>query len=111
MTIRDRNLMKYAPFLMPEHRQMLRQVEEELYVHKSKPVLDEQRLEELNVTLSEGLENQRELIFTYFYHHDFRFEIGFVKAVDPVSKVIRIVDKLDNPSTLPFESIIDIRFH
>lgn len=74
--MKDRGLIKWQPFIMPEQRSMLKHV----YIDSlkiNKPSLDEGQLEEINEVLVESVQDEREIKLTLWLD-------GFIEDIQPV---------------------------
>ncbi|MFC0273728.1 YolD-like family protein [Metabacillus herbersteinensis] len=109
--LRDRKLIKYQPFLIPEHKALLSIVDKEINEHKKKPDLDENKLDEFNELVSYAMSENKELLFTYYKDYNFHLLIGFVHYADPVLLTLRILDKFDSRTDLNLKDIVDIRLN
>ena len=80
--MKDRGLIKWQPFIMPEQRSMMKQAEiDSLKINK--PSLDEGQLQEINDVLVESLQDEMESKLTLWFD-------GFIEEIEPV-----IVYKID----------------
>lgn len=107
--IRDRGNIKWTSMMLPEHVKLLRDWSEE-DAYQEKPELDEQQLEQFNETICFAMEENTELIFTYYKDHFFHTCSGYVHYIDPIQHTLRIVDEeTGNRLQLPLQIIVDIR--
>ena len=80
--MKDRGTIKWHPFIMPEHRSMLKQV----YIDSlkiDKPSFDEDQLQEINDVLVKSFQDEREIKLTLWSD-------GFIEDIEPV-----VVHKVD----------------
>jgi hypothetical protein len=105
--IRDRGNIKWTSMMLPEHVKILRELEVE-QGYKTKPAVDEQQLEHFNEIIGLAMEENRELAFTYYEHHDFHVLKGRVHYVDPIRGCLRIIGEDHTRVDLPIEKITDI---
>ncbi|MFC0271480.1 YolD-like family protein [Metabacillus herbersteinensis] len=106
--LRDRGNIKWTSMMLPEHVKLLRDWSEEDF-YQVKPEIDEQQLEQFNELICFAMEENLELVFTYYKDHSFHSSSGHVHYIDPIHQSIRIVsqetgDRLE----LPLAEIIKI---
>ncbi|MGO4888393.1 YolD-like family protein [Anaerobacillus sp. MEB173] len=106
--IRDRGNIKWTAMMLPEHVEMLKTLEEKT-VYKTKPIVDEQQLTEMNETLCEAMAENQSLYFTYFQHHNYHVLVGKVHDFDQVNEKLRIKDYFEHVHILDIKNVIDIR--
>jgi len=100
--IKDRGNIKWTSLMLTEHRKGL----EELFKHEDDvemPVLDEQKIEELERTLQEAIRNNKIVEITYYNnrrHHNIRGKIQLSK--DKSSIII-------SEKRIPLKRLIDIK--
>jgi hypothetical protein len=92
MNYHDRGIIKFSPFLMPEHRDMLAELREKqddvtLSYH------DEQRLEEWNSIILEAMEFALYLRIQYIEHRRIQSAIGRVHYYDEINRILRFKEK------------------
>nr|WP_276516616.1 YolD-like family protein [Fictibacillus nanhaiensis] len=93
--------------MLPEHVKMLRDHQNHLDYGR-KPVLDEQKYEELNETICGAMEDNRILKFTYFQKGEMTQLKGHVHYVDEIKKELRVMDELTEVHVLKLANILDI---
>ncbi|GGB58302.1 YolD-like family protein [Virgibacillus dakarensis] len=98
----DRGSIKWTSLMIPEHVELLKRTWEELE-RKQKPMIDEQRQEEINVKLQMALKDALTVEIQYFENHDYHKVKGKIGNIDLQNKHIKIVDHC-----LPLENIIDV---
>ncbi|MFC5402386.1 YolD-like family protein [Cohnella soli] len=85
--IHDRGRIKWAPFLIPEHKKRIAQMyESEEDVQR--PELDEQFVEELQETINYAINEDAEVLVTYHLNNRFHTISGAIYKVDPFSQEI-----------------------
>ncbi|HET7579515.1 MAG TPA: YolD-like family protein [Bacillales bacterium] len=77
MSYHDRGTIKWSSLMLPEHKERLSAWYKE-QDYEAKPELDEQQREEINRTLMEALEENRELEVTFYQGHHFHKEKGHI---------------------------------
>ena len=102
---KDRGIMKWAPFdALTGHGDML---EDMIYNinKKQKQELSDDEYQELNETIKEALESNKQISIEY-YDNGYSFTtFGRIKKLDTINKQI----KLDTEETIPFEDVLQIR--
>jgi len=105
MNHHDRVIIKYSPFLMPEHRKMLKELrEKEERIHPSHH--DEQQYEEWNRIIFEAMEFASYLSVEYLQQHRLHRIIGRIHYYDQLNRILRFKEK-ENGSIhyIPLSSI------
>lgn len=77
--VQDRGTMKWVSLMLPEHVKKLNEVFVE---NKEKPVLDEQKMTEIDQTLKYALKYHTLLEMTYFYSGEYRTVISRLEKID-----------------------------
>lgn len=98
MKVNDRGTMKWTSIMLPEHIDALNKMWEE-QEKVEKPILDEQKLEEINLTLQEALQNKLTIRISRFTGSGFYETGGKIKIIDPQSGYLWLDDekiKLDD---------------
>lgn len=92
MNHRDRGIIKYSPFLMPEHRKMLKELrEKEERIHHAHH--DEQQYEEWNRIIFEEMEFASYLSIQYIHNYQLCCVIGRVHYYDQLNQTLRFKEK------------------
>ncbi|PAD69957.1 hypothetical protein CHH83_06005 [Bacillus sp. 7586-K] len=108
--IRDRGTKKWTAFMMPEHVKNLGDFD--LSLNKvEKPELDDTQLEEVNTIICEAMENNKEVVFTYYEKGDIKLYIGFIHYIDPTRKEVRLKDIHNDVFIIKFEDVLRVDFH
>lgn len=79
MKVKDRGTMKWVSLMLPEHVEMLNEV---FIEYKEKPVLDEQKMSEIDRTLKYALKHRAPLEMTYFYSGEYRTVTSRLEKID-----------------------------
>ncbi|MGF7535466.1 YolD-like family protein [Bacillus mexicanus] len=105
---KDEVNIKWQGFFVPEHIQALRERQKEQ--KEKSPVLDEQKLEEMNSIVAEGMEHNIPLSFNVYNEKLGHFENinGLVHYVDAQNKQFRVMDSEENIRLISFDKIADI---
>lgn len=94
--------------ILPEHRQgLVRQATEKLKVKK--PELDEQQLEDMELTVAESMEFGAPLTFELYDDGYIREITGAVHYVDHIRKEFRVKDSKNDTNFIRFIDIINIK--
>jgi len=105
---RDRGDIKWNPAMMlPEYAKLLREAKEE-YERESKPILDEQLIEENEQNILAAMEFSFLSNFTFFENHSYQTVKGYVHFIDYNSKQYRISDVKDNEYIIAFQNLISV---
>ncbi|PAD67070.1 hypothetical protein CHH83_20770 [Bacillus sp. 7586-K] len=108
--IRDRGTMKWTAFMMSEHVKSLRDYD--LRMSKvEKPVLDESQLEEINTTICEAIEYNKDVVFTYYEKGDIKLYIGSIHYVDTSKNKVRLKDVHYDVFIIKFDDVLRVDFH
>lgn len=107
--IMDRGNKKWVSLMLPEHKKLLGKFYHDQN-NVSMPVLDEQRLEEINENIQAALGFSR--IVTIVFHKNNRNlqATGFIKACDQLKGKI-LLNRADEDNTvivIPFTSVIQV---
>lgn len=90
--MKDRGLIKWQGFILPELKSMIDQIEVD-DIKVNKPVLDEGQLQEINDVLVESLQDERQIKLTLWLD-------GFIEDIAPV-----VVHKID-----PYQRKLYVRY-
>jgi YolD-like protein len=105
--INDRGMMKYQGFFMTEHSELLKKAKRD-YKRVEKPMLSQDQIEEFERLISESLQLHTELEITHWKDGFFEKELGQIKKVDQLNKMLYL-QKNEDRSTIRFNAIIDIK--
>ncbi|MBN8208151.1 YolD-like family protein [Bacillus sp. NTK071] len=105
--IRDRGNIKWTSMMLPEHVKELRDWKAEER-RKSKPVLDEQKMEEMNEIICEAMEFHYPLYFHYFENGETKILYGYVHYLDQLSRELRILDQDERKRKVSLSNLIHI---
>ncbi|WP_156290801.1 YolD-like family protein [Oceanobacillus salinisoli] len=85
--VNDRGTIKWTSLMMPEHIQALNDMWKD-QEKKSKPILDEQELEELGMKLQMAIHNDLAIEVKYYKDHDYQLIKGKLSKVDNVNNTL-----------------------
>lgn len=102
--IRDRGRIKWTSLMLPEHVKMLREwAKEEQWEERGE--LDEQWLEELDGIVQFALAGKKKIAIRYFQDCHSRTVTGVIQKMDPVERVLKIIDEHEQPRAIPVHAI------
>lgn len=110
--IMDRGNKKWVSFMIPEHSKLLGKFYQ-THNDVSMPVLDEQRVEELNEVLTMAINDQRMVTINYFKANRYDNETGVIKRCDTLNGIVVLKSRgsnYDDNLTIPLRSIIHVEF-
>jgi len=109
MSIRDRGTKKWTSLMLPEHVRMLRTYFHEEYYHVSKPVIDEQTIEEWNLILQDAIEEQLLLHIVYHKYQNLHEVSGTIQKVNPYSKTITLCETNGTFVNISFDDLVHVQ--
>lgn len=106
--IKDRGNKKWTAMMLPEH---VAAVKQELINLKkvNKPILDEDRLAEIEMLIHEAMEYNLQLEFKLFKKGFIESIIGHTHFIDYIKKEFRIKDKNELIHKIPFQKVVDVQ--
>jgi len=109
MDIKDRGLMKWQGFFMPEHVSSLKEVWHD-DKKEDKPSLDEYQLQEMDEKIHISMEYNLPLSFTIWMEGHTEEMVGVIHYIDRLNKQLRIKDYLGNVILIDYENLVEIDF-
>lgn len=103
MKVQERGTMKWVSLMLPEHVAMLKDT---LYEYKEKPILDEQKMVEIDSKLKFASEQQSVLEITYYQTGDVLTLKGKLLKIDQWRGYI--VLRGEDGFTISLQDIIDV---
>lgn len=103
MKVHDRGTMKWVSLMLPEHVEMLKKV---FIERKEKPILDEQKMIEIDQSLKDALTYKTEIEITYYHDGDYLTVQGKLEQIDQWRGFI--VLKNEHGSHIPLSNVIDV---
>lgn len=94
--------------MLPEHVTMLRELEKKKS-YQAKPMIDEQRLEELNHLISDYIQTNESVIVTYYSKGTYNTIVGRIKKIDPFEKELYILNQDNSLQKIKERMVMDIR--
>jgi hypothetical protein len=108
MSLKDRGTKKWASsFMMPEHMGMLRKAWRDDEKVK-RPILDEDKIEQIERTICEAMESNETLAFTIWRDGYFQTFTGRVHYIDAINKHFRLKDENSTLQIVPFEYVVNV---
>ncbi|MEC0342012.1 YolD-like family protein [Bacillus sonorensis] len=95
-------------FILPDHRLALKQLAEERQKVK-KASLDEQQIEEMEMTVAQSMEDGNTLLFEIYDEGYIRECVGSVHYIDHIRKEFRMKDENGGNHYIKFENIMNIK--
>lgn len=106
--IRDRGNKKWTALMLPEHVAAVKQ--EVINLNKvEQPILDEDRLTEIEMLIHEAMEYNLILKFSVFKNGFIDSIIGQTHFIDYIKKEFRIQDKHEKIHFISFHKIVDVQ--
>jgi hypothetical protein len=93
-------------FILPEHKQAILERKRQQQKVK-KPILDEQKLQQLNETICEAMAESKILLIKYYHDGKIHILTGKVGYYDETYRQLRIISINGELQILEIESIID----
>ncbi len=91
MDINERGTKKWTSLMLPEHVQMLGDLEKE-QDRKEKPVLDEQMITENYMIMEEALRSDLKIRIKYYEDYDYKYHDGYLLSIDTMNKIVFMED-------------------
>jgi C4-type Zn-finger protein len=108
MRIIDGNIFEGMRIILPEHREAMSRLETESK-KQPRPVLDEQKIEEMARMLADAIQDQRPItVIVYKPFGPDRVEI-VPEKIDPYSKQLKGKDREGNVRIVPLTDLIDVQ--
>ncbi|MDU1848106.1 YolD-like family protein [Niallia alba] len=105
--IKDRGTKKWVALMLPEH---VAAVKEELLNEKKvkKPKLDQEKLNDIDLLIHEGMEYHFFLQFSLFKNGFIEILIGRTVFIDYIKRELRIEEETNTIHYIPFHLLIDV---
>ncbi|MGI6227657.1 MAG: YolD-like family protein [Peptococcales bacterium] len=104
--MKDRGAIKWSAMMLPEHKKLLEKMyEEQAWVEK--PILDENKSEEINIALLLSLKEKKKVRIKFYREHSFKVMEGIVIKFLPISRKIKIDDNQGTVRYLELQEIVD----
>lgn len=104
---KGRNLLwESSRMMLPEHREELIKYRQTL-TERSRPIVDEQRLEQFNTVICDSISNEQEITIHIFGVFEDIMVKGIVQNVDGVTKRIRVITEQET-KWIKLAEIVDV---
>lgn len=107
MTLRDRGNIKWTAMMLPEHVERIKQLAKDLD-KVAKPIIDEQQLREMELTISHALAKNESLSITYWEDGYYKTIVGKIKYINYTTKQLHMIDQASDHFTLHFDTLINV---
>src|SRR5699024_7556617 len=94
--------------MLPEHVRLLKEYKQDLQAIE-KPIVDEQKYEEFNTIISQAIEENIYLEFTYYQKGQLKQIVGQVHHVNQLNKELHIISHSFSSYKIRFKYIIEIK--
>src|SRR5690625_4845409 len=105
---RDRGNIKWVSLMLPEHVRLLKEYKQDLQAIE-KPIVDEQKYEEFNMIISQAIEENIYLEFTYYQKGQLKQIVGQVHHVNQLNKELHIISHSSNSYQISLKNIVEIK--
>ena len=106
--IRDRGTIKWTAMMLPEHVESVKKaLQEDNKI--TRPILDEDKLQEMELLLLEGMEYNLFLRYDIFKNGSIKQLSGRTIYMDHLKKELRIQDREDHIHYIPFHTLVNIQ--
>ncbi|WCK54741.1 YolD-like family protein [Aneurinibacillus sp. Ricciae_BoGa-3] len=99
------NIKWKTSFMLPEHSEALKQIQEN-QEKVEKPILNQQRFNELSFKISDAMMHNLSIQVTYWFDYKLRTVIGAIIKLDTVNKKLVIGS---NQVKIPFDLLVNIK--
>jgi len=103
--MKDRGTIKWTAMMLPEHVQMINDYWDSMD-NKIKPILDEQKIEEIGIKLHEAISKDLVVEITYYGDYDYLLAVAKIYSVNYNDKYLKMDDF--GRTKIEFDYIIDI---
>ncbi|GAA0297541.1 hypothetical protein GGQ92_000365 [Gracilibacillus halotolerans] len=106
--VNDRGNMKWASLMLPEHVESLQELFQENRIKK--PILSEDKKEEIEYKLRKAIDTKLSVNITYFTQYKLAKVEGVITSFHPLQRILRI-QCLDNEIiNIPITDICDVNY-
>ncbi|WP_312099378.1 YolD-like family protein [Niallia sp.] len=106
--LRDRGTIKWTAMMLPEHVQSIKEILAEAKKIKM-PILEEDKIREMELLLLEGIEYNLLLHFDIFKNGAILSISGKTTYIDHLNQELRIQDINNQTHSIPFHSLVNIQ--
>ncbi|WP_309121340.1 YolD-like family protein [Paenibacillus sp.] len=104
--LRGNGIWEASRMMLPEHKSAIRTHRTRLN-ERTKPELDEQRVEELSASLAEALETGAATAVTTFGAYGDETAVGVVAKIDPIERYVKLTTP-EETLWIPFGDIVHV---
>jgi len=106
-----RGMKKWRPFAtLPEQSIGLQEIIDK-QVEVTQPVLTEEHMEQINLTLIEALHTNKQVYLTYYKNGHRITDTGFIQFVDSLGNLFVFIDEVfELKNKMRLSELIDVRF-
>ncbi|OZU90574.1 hypothetical protein CIL03_05370 [Virgibacillus indicus] len=105
MSANDRGTIKWVSLMLPEHVQMLNEMWEE-DEYKEKPILDEQKIMEIDASLQCAIHNDLTVAIKFFENRSYHTAKGKILKIDSLNKTLQLRNQEETKVSL--YNVIDV---
>ncbi|MBQ6447275.1 MAG: YolD-like family protein [Bacillus sp. (in: Bacteria)] len=105
--LRDRGMKKWQGFFLPEHIKLVKEEFENQNKIKQ-PILDEDKLNDIDILIHEGMEDNLLLKFSLFNDGYINTLLGRTVYIDYLNNKLRIQDEKDQIHYVSFSKLVDV---
>ncbi|ARJ25841.1 hypothetical protein B7492_32935 (plasmid) [Bacillus mycoides] len=106
----DRGMMRWVPFsAIKEQFEELNELYEKQN-HVPMPILDEQQLESLNLTVCEAIAENKQINISYYKKNEIYSETGYIHDYDMIRHELMITNEHDKAIYINITCITDIKY-
>jgi len=109
MQINDRGSKKWTAMMLPEHKELIKKMEDSLLNDVEKPLLDQDKLEEFDMILSQGITEGKLIKFWIYKNKRIIVIEGYIKKTNPVEGIIRVDIRENRLVNVWVKSIVDMQ--
>src|SRR5690625_4980844 len=105
---RDRGNIKWVSLMLPEHVRLLKEYKQDLQAIE-KPIVDEKKYEKINMIITQAIEENIYLEFTYYQKSQLKQIVGQVHNVNQLNKELHKISHSSNSYQISFKNIVEIK--
>ena len=105
--LKDRGTKKWVAIMLPEHVAWVKEVIESQNKIEQ-PILNEDKLNDIDILIHEGMEYNQLLKFSLFNHGYINTLIGRTVYIDYLNNQLRIQDEKDYIHYVSFRKLVDV---
>ncbi|GLO66110.1 YolD-like family protein [Oceanobacillus kimchii] len=108
-SVNDRGSIKWTAMMMPEHIEMLKDLKKE-QIKVKKPVIDEQKQEEINFQLKMGFKDNLLVEIKYYENGHFLTFKGYIQKMNYENRLIEVTEEIYEREfmRIKYEDILDV---